>query len=42
MENRPVDMELAWVGDPNDPTRELRIRLQSARRGGVWMFIERD
>jgi hypothetical protein len=42
MENTPVDLELAWFGDPNDPKREMRIRVQSARDGGVWMFIERD
>ena len=42
MENGPVDLELAWFGDPNDPMREMRIRVQSARDGGVWMFIERD
>lgn len=42
MENAPVDLELAWFGDPNDPMREMRIRVQSARDGGVWMFIDRD
>lgn len=42
MENAPADFELAWVGDLKDPLREMRIRVQSARDGGVWMFIERD
>jgi photoactive yellow protein len=42
MENPPADLELAWVGDLANPMRELRIRVQSARDGGVWMFIERD
>ncbi|HZQ12454.1 MAG TPA: hypothetical protein VFB31_06560 [Pseudolabrys sp.] len=42
MEEGPVDLEFAWPGDFADPKRELRIRVQSARRGGVWMFIERD
>lgn len=42
MENAPVDLELAWLGDLSNPLRELRIRVQSARDGGVWMFIERD
>lgn len=42
MENAPADLELAWLGDPSNPKRELRIRVQSARDGGVWMFIERD
>ncbi len=38
----PVDMELAWLGDLSNPKREMRIRVQSARDGGVWMFIDRD
>jgi photoactive yellow protein len=42
LEAGPVDLEFAWVGDFNDPTRELRIRVQSARSGGFWMFVERD
>jgi photoactive yellow protein len=42
MEEGPVDLELGWPRDFSDPTRELRIRVQSSRRGGVWMFIERD
>jgi photoactive yellow protein len=42
MEAGPVDLEIGWPGDFADPTRELRIRVQSSRKGGVWMFIERD
>jgi photoactive yellow protein len=42
MEEGPVDLEFGWPGDYADPQRELRIRVQSSRRGGVWMFIERD
>lgn len=38
----PVDLEIAWPCDYADPERELRIRVQSARRGGLWLFIERD
>ena len=38
----PVDLEIAWPGDFLDRSRELRIRVQSARRGGFWLFIERD
>lgn len=38
----PVDLEIAWPGDYSDRTRELRIRVQSARRGGLWLFIQRD
>jgi len=42
MEKGPVDLEFAWPGDYGDPTRELRIRVQSSRSGGLWLFIERD
>jgi photoactive yellow protein len=42
MEQGPVDLEFGWPGDFGDPKRELRIRVQSSRSGGVWMFIERD
>ena len=42
MEAGPVDLEFGWPGDFADPKRELRIRVQSARQGGVWLFIERD
>jgi photoactive yellow protein len=41
-EDGPVDLEFGWVGDYNDPKRDMRIRVQSSRRGGVWIFIERD
>ena len=42
MENGKVDLEIGWRGDFNDPNRELRIRVQSARNGGVWIVIDRD
>jgi len=42
MEEGPVDLEFGWKGDLADPQRDLRIRVQSSRRGGVWLFIERD
>jgi photoactive yellow protein len=42
MEAGPVDLEFGWAGDFADPKREMRIRVQSARRGGVWILIERD
>jgi photoactive yellow protein len=38
----PVDLEFAFPGDYGDPTRQLRIRVQSARSRGVWLFIQRD
>lgn len=41
-ETGPVDLEIGWPCDRLDPNRELRIRVQSARRGGLWLFIERD
>jgi photoactive yellow protein len=42
MEEGPVDLEFAWKGDRADAKRDLRIRVQSSRQGGMWMFIERD
>src|ERR1017187_1441482 len=42
MEAGPVDLEMGWPGDFGDPTRELRIRVQSSRSGGLWILIERD
>jgi photoactive yellow protein len=41
-EEGPVDLEFAFPGDYANPTRELRVRVQSARNGGVWLFMERD
>lgn len=37
-----VDLEFALPGDYGDPKREVRVRVQSARQGGVWMFMQRD
>ena len=42
MEEGPVDLEFGWPGDLADPKRDIRIRVQSARRGGAWIFVERD
>ena len=42
LEEGRVDLEIAWPGDYGDPRRELRIRVQSAQDGGVWLCIERD
>lgn len=41
-EEGKVDLEFAWPGDYDDPAREVRVRVQSARQGGVWMFLQRD
>ena len=42
IESGPVDLEFGWTGDLADPKRDLRIRVQSAHDGGVWLCIERD
>ena len=42
IEAGPVDLELGWAGDYADPASSLRIRVQSARAGGVWICIQRD
>ena len=42
LEQGPADLEIGWPGDYADPRRELRIRVQSARNGGLWLFIQRD
>jgi photoactive yellow protein len=42
MEMENADIEFAWSGDYDAPTREMRIRVQSASRGGIWMFVERE
>ncbi len=42
LEAGPVDLEFGWKGDYADPKRDLRIRVQSASRGGVWVMIDRD
>ena len=42
METGKVDFEIAWRGGKGAALSELRLRVQSARDGGVWMFFERD
>jgi len=37
-----VDLEFGWPNDYANPKRELRLRVQSSRQGGVWLFLERD
>ncbi|MGI8526066.1 MAG: hypothetical protein ACR2K5_07765 [Pseudolabrys sp.] len=41
-EGGPVDLEFGWRGGAGVQERELRLRVMSASRGGVWIFIERD
>ena len=42
MSEGPLDLEIGWPGDYGDPNRDLRIRVQSSRNGGIWLFVERD
>jgi photoactive yellow protein len=42
MEAGPVDLDFGWTGDGTDPQRELSVRVQSSRQGGVWLFFDRD
>ncbi len=42
MEEGAVDLEFALAGDYDDPLREVRARVQSARQGGIWLFLQRD
>ena len=36
-----LDLKFSWIGDFADRRRELRVRVQSASDGGVWIFIQR-
>jgi len=42
MEQGPVDFDLSRTGDVANPKRELRMRIVSARNGGLWIFVERE
>ena len=42
MEQGPVDFDLSRTGDLAHPKRELRMRIVSARNGGLWVFVERE
>lgn len=42
LEEPPADIDLALKGDLADPNRELRMRIVTARNGGLWLFVERD
>ena len=37
-----VDIEIGWVGDFEDPDREMIVRIQSAKDGGLWICLNRD
>lgn len=36
-----LDMEFNWIGDFSDPNRELRVRVKSAGKDGIWIFLQR-
>ncbi|MBV9555929.1 MAG: hypothetical protein JO254_02510 [Pseudolabrys sp.] len=42
MEAGKVDLDFSWIGGLGASERELRMRVQSSSRGGVWLFIARD
>jgi photoactive yellow protein len=42
MERGPVDFDLSRTGDLANPKRELRMRIVTARNGGLWLFVDRD
>lgn len=37
-----LDIEFGHLGDFGDRERELRVRVQSATGGGVWIFMQRQ
>jgi photoactive yellow protein len=36
-----LDMSFTFVGDFSDRTRELTVRVQAAKDGGIWIFHQR-
>jgi hypothetical protein len=36
-----LDIAFSWIGDFADRGREMRVRIQSASDGGVWIFMQR-
>jgi photoactive yellow protein len=41
-EGERIDWEFGWKGSHRDPKEEMRLRVQSAANGGVWVCFERD
>lgn len=37
-----LDIAFSWTGDFADRRREMRVRIQSASDGGVWIFMQRS
>ena len=38
----PVDLDFGWAGDHVDQKKQYRLRVVSAKNGGVWLAFERD
>ena len=38
----PVDLDFGWAGDHVDQKKQHRLRVVSAKNGGVWLAFERD
>jgi photoactive yellow protein len=36
-----LDIEFSFIGDFSDRERQLHVRVQSAKDGGVWIFMKR-
>ncbi len=36
-----LDISFSFIGDFNDADRELTVRVQAAKDGGTWIFIQR-
>jgi photoactive yellow protein len=36
-----LNIAFSWIGDFADRQREMRVRIQSASDGGVWIFLQR-
>lgn len=36
-----VDIEFSYVGDFDDPDKDVCFRIQSASDGGIWIFTQR-
>jgi photoactive yellow protein len=41
-EEGKVDLDFGWAGDHADPKKQFRLRVVSAKNGGVWLCFERD
>lgn len=37
-----LDLEFGWIGDFSDRNRSIKVRIQSAHDGGIWIALKRD